>query len=78
MVRAVGVALGGVAHKPWRDREAEALLIGKPASEEQFQAFADAVLRDAEALEHNVFKINLASRTIVRALQQALAMEPQA
>ena len=76
-VRAVGVALGGVAHKPWRDREAEALLIGKPATDELFHAFADAVLRDAEALEHNAFKINLARRTIVRALQQALAMEPQ-
>jgi xanthine dehydrogenase YagS FAD-binding subunit len=74
-VRAVGVALGGVAHKPWRDREAEALLVGKPASEAQFQAFADAVLRDAQPLEHNAFKINLARRAIVRALQRALAME---
>lgn len=74
-IRAVGVALGGVAHKPWRDREAEALLVGKKASEEQFLAFADALLRDAQALEHNAFKINLARRTIVRALQRALAME---
>ena len=74
-IRAAGVALGGVAHKPWRDREAEALLVGKPASEEQFQAFADAVLRDAQPLEHNAFKINLARRTIVRALQRAVAME---
>ena len=74
-VRAVGVALGGVAHKPWRDREAEALLVGKPVSEQQFQAFADAVLRDAQPLEHNAYKINLARRTIVRALQRAVAME---
>ena len=74
-IRAAGIALGGVAHKPWRDREAEALLVGKPASEEQFKAFADAVLRDAQPLEHNAFKINLARRTIVRALQRAVAME---
>ena len=74
-IRAAGVALGGVAHKPWRDREAEALLVGKPATEEQFQAFADAVLRDAQPLGHNAFKIPLAKRTIVRALQRAVAME---
>ena len=74
-VRAASVAMGGVAHKPWRDREAEALLIGKPAGEAQFKAFADAVLRDAQPLEHNAFKINLARRTIVRALQRAVAME---
>jgi xanthine dehydrogenase YagS FAD-binding subunit len=74
-IRAAGVALGGVAHRPWRDREAEALLAGKPASEQQFQAFADAVLRDARPLEHNAFKIGLARRVIVRALQQAVAME---
>jgi xanthine dehydrogenase YagS FAD-binding subunit len=74
-VRSVGVALGGVAHKPWRDREAEALLVGKPANDAQLQAFADAVLRDAQPLEHNAFKINLARRAIVRALQRALAME---
>ena len=74
-VRSAAVALGGVAHKPWRNREAEALLVGKKASDEQFQAFADAVLQDAQALEHNAFKINLARRTIVRALQRAVAME---
>jgi xanthine dehydrogenase YagS FAD-binding subunit len=74
-IRAVGVALGGVAHKPWRDREAEALLVGKPASEQQFQAFADAVLRDAQPLGHNAFKVTLAKRTIVRALQRAVATE---
>jgi xanthine dehydrogenase YagS FAD-binding subunit len=74
-VRSVGVALGGVAHKPWRDRDAEALLVGRPASDAQFQAFADAVLRGAQPLEHNAYKINLARRAIVRALQRALAME---
>ncbi len=74
-IRAAGVALGGVAHKPWRDREAEALLIGKKADDASFQAFADAVLRDAQPLEHNAYKINLARRTILRALQRAVAME---
>ncbi|MDB6047383.1 MAG: xanthine dehydrogenase family protein subunit [Pseudomonas sp.] len=67
------LALGGVAHKPWRDQEAEALLIGKPASIEHFRAVADAVLRHAQPLEHNGFKIELARRAIIRALGDAAA-----
>ena len=69
------MALGGVAHKPWRDRQAEQLLIGRPANEETFNAFADALLQPAQPLAHNAFKINLAKRTIVRALSRAVAME---
>jgi xanthine dehydrogenase YagS FAD-binding subunit len=74
-IRSAGVALGGVAHKPWRDRQAEQLLIGRPANEETFNAFADALLQPARPLAHNAFKINLARRTIVRALSRAVAME---
>jgi xanthine dehydrogenase YagS FAD-binding subunit len=74
-IRSAGVALGGVAHKPWRDRQAEQLLIGRPANEETFNAFADALLQPAQPLAHNAFKINLARRTIVRALSWAVAME---
>ena len=74
-IRSAGVALGGVAHKPWRDRQAEQLLIGRPANEETFNAFADALLQPAQPLAHNAFKINLARRSIVRALSRAVAME---
>ncbi|WP_395605452.1 FAD binding domain-containing protein [Pseudomonas sp. B16120] len=65
------LALGGVAHKPWRDRAVEALLIGRTVSRETFSAAADALLQDAEPLEHNGFKIKLARRAIIRALSDA-------
>jgi xanthine dehydrogenase YagS FAD-binding subunit len=71
------LALGGVAHKPWRDEAAEAMLAGKPASPESFAAAADHLLRDAKGYEHNAFKIELARRAIVRALGQAAAGTPQ-
>ncbi|WP_194712853.1 FAD binding domain-containing protein [Noviherbaspirillum soli] len=76
-ISSAAVALGGVAHKPWRDRQAEQLLIGKPANEASFTAFADALLQPAQPLAHNAFKIGLAKRTIVRALSRAVAMEEQ-
>lgn len=66
------VALGGVAHKPWRDKAAEALLIGKPATREHFSAVANALLAHAQPLEHNGFKIELARRAIIRALGDAV------
>jgi len=71
------IALGGVAHKPWRDLEAEAMLEGRPASRESFEAAADHVLRGARGYAHNAFKIGLARRTTVRALSQAAAGTPQ-
>jgi xanthine dehydrogenase YagS FAD-binding subunit len=71
------IALGGVAHKPWRDLEAEAMLEGRPASRESFEAAADHVLRGARGYAHNAFKIGLARRAIVRALSQAAAGTPQ-
>ncbi|MDY7561963.1 xanthine dehydrogenase family protein subunit M [Pseudomonas sp. 10B1] len=67
------VALGGVAHKPWRDQEAEALVIGETATAEHFTALADALLKHAQPLEHNGFKIELARRAIIRALENAAA-----
>ena len=67
------LALGGVAHKPWRDPEAEALLRGQAATAETFRRAAEAVLRDAKGFGHNTFKIELAKRAIVRALSQAAA-----
>jgi xanthine dehydrogenase YagS FAD-binding subunit len=69
------LALGGVAHKPWRDPEAEALLRGKAPSVENFQPVAEALVRGAKGFGHNTFKIELAKRTVVRALAQAAGME---
>jgi xanthine dehydrogenase YagS FAD-binding subunit len=71
------LALGGVAHKPWRDRAAEDALRGAPATRESFARAADAVLHGARGYGHNDFKIDLARRAIVRALTQAAAGTPQ-
>ncbi len=71
VIRNVRLALGGVAHKPWRDKVVEQMLIGKPVSRENFAAAADALLADAEPLEHNAFKVRLARRAIIRALSDA-------
>jgi xanthine dehydrogenase YagS FAD-binding subunit len=71
IVKDVRIALGGVAHKPWRDQEAEALLIDKPADEINFHRAAEHILRDAKGFRYNNFKIELARRAIVRALLDA-------
>jgi xanthine dehydrogenase YagS FAD-binding subunit len=76
-IREARLALGGVAHKPWRDRNAEALLAGAPPTRESFQRAADALLRDARGFGHNDFKIELARRGIVRTLTQAARSTPQ-
>ncbi len=70
-------ALGGVAHKPWRNAEAEAALSGQAASEATFAKAADIVLREAKGFGHNTFKIDLARRAIVRGLSQAARGTPQ-
>jgi len=70
-VRQARVVLGGVAHKPWRSREAEAALAERPASEETFRRAADAALKDAKPLAHNAYKVELGKRAIVRALMRA-------
>jgi xanthine dehydrogenase YagS FAD-binding subunit len=71
------LALGGVAHKPWRDKAAEQALRGQPARRATFQNAADVLLRDARGYAHNAFKIDLARRAIVRALTQAAQGTPQ-
>jgi len=76
-IKEARLALGGVAHKPWRDVSAEAALRGGPANREAFARAADTILHDAKGFEHNAFKIELARRTIVRALSQAAAATPQ-
>ena len=67
-VKDVRLALGGVAHKPWRAWKAEEALRGRPATEASFNAAAEAELADAQPLSHNAFKIELARRTIVAVL----------
>lgn len=71
------IALGGVAHKPWRVPVAEMLLEGRMAARSRFQEAAEGLLAGAEPLAHNGFKIELARRAIVRALGQAAAGTPQ-
>lgn len=65
------LALGGVAHKPWRVAELEERFQGHPANRDSYVRFAEALLRDARPLAHNAFKIGLARNAIVRALEEA-------
>ena len=67
-IRDVRLALGGVAHKPWRAWQAEDFLRGKPATVDNFEAAAAVELADAKPLRDNAFKIELAQRTVVAVL----------
>jgi xanthine dehydrogenase YagS FAD-binding subunit len=67
------IALGGVAHMPWRARRAEAALEGAPATEESFARAAEAELEQAQPLRDNAFKVPLARNVIVRTLAEATA-----
>ncbi|MGB8555231.1 MAG: xanthine dehydrogenase family protein subunit M [Pseudolabrys sp.] len=71
------LALGGVAHKPWRNLETELAMRGKPADAPAFAEAAAVLLRDAKGFAHNAFKIDLARRAIVRTLRQAANGTPQ-
>jgi xanthine dehydrogenase YagS FAD-binding subunit len=70
-VKEARLALGSVAHEPWRKPDAETLLVGKPVTAEASRRAADVLLDGARGFGHNNFKIELARRAIVRALQQA-------
>lgn len=63
------IALGGVAHKPWRARRAEEVLAGAPASQDTYERAADAELAAAEPLPGNSFKVELARRTLIAQLR---------
>ena len=76
-IKEARVALGGVAHKPWRVLEAEAALRGQAADATAFAKAADLLLRGAKGFGHNDFKIGLARRAIVRTLTQAANGTPQ-
>ncbi len=72
IIMQVRIAMGGVAHKPWRAKEAEKFLVGKSANEANFKQAAEREMRNAKPLEHNKFKVELGKRSIVRALTQAM------
>lgn len=67
-VQAARIAFGGVATKPWRSAEAERALIGQPASLETYRRAAEAAVAQARPRRDNAFKVELAQRTLVRAL----------
>ncbi|WOH65626.1 xanthine dehydrogenase family protein subunit M [Bradyrhizobium sp. BWA-3-5] len=71
------LALGGVAHKPWRSPAAEIVLRGQRADASAFSSAADVLLRGAKGFGHNNFKIGLARRAIIRTLGQAARGTPQ-
>jgi xanthine dehydrogenase YagS FAD-binding subunit len=72
-IKQARIVLGSVAHKPWRSAEAENALVGKPATDATFKAAAEAALAGAKPLAHNGYKVELGKRSIVLALQQAMA-----
>ncbi|MDB5191142.1 MAG: xanthine dehydrogenase family protein subunit [Segetibacter sp.] len=67
------LAMGGVAHKPWRLLDAEKALIGKPATEETFKQAADIAMRGAKGFKYNSFKIPMGKNAILDALKTAAA-----
>jgi len=73
-ISAARIALGGVAHKPWRAFEAERLLVGRAPDSASFEAAADSALQGARGFAHNGFKVELTRRTLVRAFQELPAL----
>lgn len=72
-IRYIRVAMGGVGTKPWRSHEAEAALMGKPATPAALKAAAEAALSKAKPRKDNAFKVELARRCLVRSLKTATA-----
>src|SRR5262245_2999258 len=76
-IKEARLVLGGVAHKPWRNLEAEAALRNQATDSNAFAKAAQILLREAKGFSHNAFKIDLARRAIVRTLTQAANGTPQ-
>jgi xanthine dehydrogenase YagS FAD-binding subunit len=74
VIKKARLAMGGVAHKPWRLFDAEKWLIGKPISEENFKQAAQMAMAGAKGYEYNSFKLNLAPATINEALKHAAGL----
>jgi xanthine dehydrogenase YagS FAD-binding subunit len=70
-IRSARIALGGVAHKPWRVKDAERELSGRPVSTKVFEAAADRAIRGAQPQRHNAFKIEMVRSAIVQSLIMA-------
>lgn len=72
IIQSANIAMGGVAHKPWRALKAEEFLKGKPATAANFAKAAEAEMVAAKALSHNKFKIEMGRKILVNALELAL------
>ncbi|MDO7874240.1 xanthine dehydrogenase family protein subunit M [Hymenobacter sp. ASUV-10] len=73
IIKAARLALGGVAHKPWRLTAAEQVLVGQPATEETFRRVAAVAMQGAKAFKHNEYKLRLAPNALIQALKTAAA-----
>ncbi len=73
-IREARIALGGVAHKPWRALKVEKALAGKKPDEANLRAAAEAELHDAKPYHDNAFKVELARRSIVRAVKTSMSL----
>jgi len=73
-IKAARLALGGVAHKPWRLTAAEQALVGQPATEASFRRAAEVAMQGAKAFKHNAYKLKLAPNALVQALKTATAV----
>jgi xanthine dehydrogenase YagS FAD-binding subunit len=74
IIKAARIALGGVGTKPWRSLAAEQVLAGLPANEDSYKKAADAAMAEAKPNKDNAYKIELAKRTLVRALTTTAEM----
>ncbi len=74
-VRQIRIALGGVAHKPWRASKAEAFLIGKPLDKQTLAHAASLELEAAQTYSHNAFKVELTRRVIVNTVTELAKQE---
>ncbi len=74
IIKQARLAMGGVAHKPWRLFDAEKALAGKAATEENFKQAAQIAMRDAKGYEYNSFKIKMAPAVIAEALKHAAGL----
>lgn len=72
-IKAARLAMGGVAHKPWRLTAAEQSLVGQPATEASFRRAAEVAMQGAKAFKYNAYKLRLGPNTIVQALKTAAA-----
>ncbi|MBL7727475.1 MAG: xanthine dehydrogenase family protein subunit M [Dinghuibacter sp.] len=73
-IKRIALAAGGVAHKPWRLKEAESFLTGKTLTAENINMGAKLTMAGAKPLSHNTFKIKMLERAVVQAIQQATAL----